>query len=93
MSRVVIQQFDGNRGDAELHQQRRQHAGFAQQDHPAERANRFAHPERNQAQDEQQRTRAPRASFAMIQAMGNASSKVSKVAITDITAVRTNTCQ
>ena len=35
----------------------------------------------------------PRASLAMIHAMGNASSKVSKVATTDITAVRTNTCQ
>src|SRR5882762_2712993 len=35
----------------------------------------------------------PRASFAMIQAMGNASSSVRKVAITDMTAVRRNTCQ
>src|ERR1700733_6878932 len=35
----------------------------------------------------------PRASLAMIQATGNASSNVRSVAITDITAVRTNTCQ
>src|SRR5580658_3141917 len=35
----------------------------------------------------------PRASLAMIQATGNASSSVSIVAITDITAVRTKTCQ
>src|SRR5258708_4614674 len=35
----------------------------------------------------------PGASFAMIQAMGNASSSVRKVAITDMTAVRRNTCQ
>ena len=35
----------------------------------------------------------PRASFAMIQAIGNAMSKVSRVAITDSTAVRTNTRQ
>src|SRR6185437_655514 len=35
----------------------------------------------------------PRASLAMIQAMGNASSSVRKVANTDITAVRRNTCQ
>src|SRR5580658_6838562 len=35
----------------------------------------------------------PRASLAMIQAMGNASSSVIRVAITDMTAVRTNTCQ
>ncbi len=35
----------------------------------------------------------PRASLAMIQAIGNASSRVRNVAITDITAVRTNTCQ
>src|SRR5260221_2725581 len=35
----------------------------------------------------------PRASFAMIQAMGNASSSVNKVAITDMAAVRRNPCQ
>src|ERR1700685_2582942 len=35
----------------------------------------------------------PRASLAMIQATGNASSSVNDVAITDMTAVRTNTCQ
>src|SRR5665213_3293102 len=35
----------------------------------------------------------PRASFAMIQAMGNASTRVKNVANTDITAVRRNTCQ
>src|SRR5882724_4029221 len=35
----------------------------------------------------------PRASLAMIQATGNASSNVKPVAITDITAVRRNTCQ
>ncbi len=35
----------------------------------------------------------PRASFAMIQAIGNASTSVRKVAMTDMTAVRTNTCQ
>ena len=35
----------------------------------------------------------PVASFAMIQAMGNASSSVRNVAMTDMTAVRTNTCQ
>src|SRR5271166_4905751 len=35
----------------------------------------------------------PRANFAMIQAIGNATSKVSSVAMIDITAVRTNTCQ
>ena len=35
----------------------------------------------------------PCASFAMIHAIGNASSSVKSVAMTDITAVRTNTCQ
>src|ERR1700722_12368655 len=35
----------------------------------------------------------PRASFAMIQATGNASSRVRNVAITDMTAVRRKTCQ
>jgi hypothetical protein len=35
----------------------------------------------------------PCASFAMIHAIGNASSNVNNVAATDITAVRTNTCQ
>src|SRR5579863_4365323 len=35
----------------------------------------------------------PRASLAMIQATGNASSSVRSVAVTDITAVRTKTCQ
>ena len=39
-------------------EQVRQHARFAQQDHPAQRAHRLAHPERNQAQDEQHRLRA-----------------------------------
>src|SRR6202041_3699618 len=35
----------------------------------------------------------PRANFAMIQAIGNASSSVMSVAVTDINAVRTKTCQ
>ena len=35
----------------------------------------------------------PRASFAMIHATGKASNSVNRVAITDITAVRTKTCQ
>src|SRR5258708_3827507 len=35
----------------------------------------------------------PRASLAMIQAMGNASSSVKPVAVTDMTAVRRKTCQ
>ena len=35
----------------------------------------------------------PRAIFAIVQAIGKASSKVNAVAMTDITAVRTNVCQ
>ena len=52
---IVIQKLDRHRCDAELHQQRRQNAGFAQQNHPPERADGLAHPERDQAYDEQER--------------------------------------
>ena len=57
--RVVIQQFDRHGRYAELDQQRGQHSGLAQQNHPAERAHRLADPERNQAQNEQQPARPP----------------------------------
>ena len=52
---IVIQQFDRYRSDTELDEQRRQHAGLAQQYHPAQRSHRLADPEWNEAQHEQQR--------------------------------------
>ena len=53
--RVAVEQFHWRCRDAELHQQRGQHPGLAQQDHPAQRAHGLADPERNQAQHQQQR--------------------------------------
>ena len=62
--RVVVQQLHWLLREAEVHQHGRQHARFPQQDHPAQRAHRFADPERDQAQHEQQRATArPRTSL------------------------------
>ena len=52
--RVAVEHLDRRVGDAERHEDARQHAGLAQQDHPAERAHGLADPERDQADREQQ---------------------------------------
>src|SRR6202051_4016320 len=50
---VVVQQFDGDRGDSKLHEQRRQDSGFPQQNHPSEGAYRLTDPEWDQAKNEE----------------------------------------
>ena len=53
--RIIVKHLHRPRGEAKILQQGRDQPGFAQQDHPAECAHQFGHPERHETEQKQRR--------------------------------------